>query len=78
MVVIMSDKMIFIRDTRNGQSALMKRSMLKHPAFRDFFEEVRTDKPVPTVLHAPRKAVKEEDEVQTEPVDKKKSKWGDK
>jgi len=38
-----------IRDTRTGVSALMKASMLNHPAFKDFFQEVRTDKLVKNV-----------------------------
>ena len=45
----MSEKKIMIRDTRTGVSALMKASMLNHPAFKDFFVEVRTDKPVKNV-----------------------------
>lgn len=68
----MSEKKIMIRDTRNGVSALMKASMLDHPAFAEFFQEVRTDKPVKNVP-----AIKKE-----EPVAEKKSKdsrkWGDK
>lgn len=51
----MGDK-IFIRDTRNGQTALMARKMLDHPHWRDHFEEVRTDKPVNAALHTPRSA----------------------
>jgi len=45
----MSDKKIMIRDTRTGVSAWMKASMLNHPAFAEFFQEVRSDKPVKNV-----------------------------
>jgi hypothetical protein len=47
---------IFIRDTRNGQTAPMSPGMLNHPHWREFFEEVRTDKPVNADLHTPRSA----------------------
>lgn len=49
---------ILIRDTRNGQTAPMSPQMLDHPHWREFFEEVRTDKPVNADLHTPRKAQK--------------------
>lgn len=53
----MADK-ILIRDTRNGQTAPMSPQMLDHPHWAEFFEEVRTDKPVAPELHKPRKAQK--------------------
>jgi hypothetical protein len=47
---------IFIRNTISGQTTLMSPQMLDHPAFKDIFEEVRTDKPVNADLHTPRSA----------------------
>ena len=53
--------MIFIRDTRNGVASLMKASMLEHPSYKDFFVEVKTDKPVNEDLKTPVKSDKKEE-----------------
>jgi len=58
------DDLIFVRHIVSGVAIEMTRRKFERSPFKEYFEIVRTDKPVPAEIHTPRTAkVEKEDTV---------------